>query len=134
MTVRLSFGVAAELKMTLLVVEDDEAVRELIVTTLTGAGYAVTTAKDGVDALDMLRTSTPEGILLDINMPRMDGFSLLQHLQRNAETRDLPVLMLTAQTDPEDIRRGVLLGARDFIGKPFQPRQLLRRVGKMLGA
>jgi len=120
--------------MTLLVVEDDEAVRELIVTTLTGAGYAVTTAKDGVDALDMLRTSTPEGILLDINMPRMDGFSLLQHLQRNAETRDLPVLMLTAQTDPEDIRRGVLLGARDFIGKPFQPRQLLRRVGKMLGA
>ena len=120
--------------MELMVVEDDEAITELIVRTLTSAGYGVLTAGDGVEALALLRDHKPVGMLLDVNMPRMDGFTLLQEIKANAAIRAMPVLMLTAQTAPEDIRRGIKLGAHDFIGKPFEPRQLLRRVSRMLAA
>lgn len=118
--------------MDLLVIEDDESVRELIVATLTGAGYGVTTAEDGLDGLSKLDRMAPAAVLLDVNMPRMDGFSVLERLQGDERFRELPVLMLTARSSPEDIRRAIHLGARDYIGKPFEPRQLLRRVDRMV--
>lgn len=118
--------------MKVLVVEDDEAIRELIARTLVGGGYEVVTAVDGVDALAVLAQLRPAAIVLDVNMPRMDGFSLLQTLGRQGDLAQVPVLMLTAQSSPGDIRRAVQAGATDYIGKPFEPRQLLRRLGRML--
>jgi putative two-component system response regulator len=87
-----------------------------------------------VEALDLLKTHSPLAILLDVNMPQMDGFTLLARLKADPGTRDIPVLMLTAQSAPADIQRAIQLGARDYIGKPFETRQLLRRVDRMLHA
>jgi len=123
-----------EVGMDLLVVEDDVSVRELIVTTLEGAGYAVSVAEDGIEGLSHLNQKRPAAILLDVNMPRMDGFTMLQRLQADAELKELPVLMLTARSAPEDIRKAIHLGARDYIGKPFEPRQLLRRIDRIINA
>lgn len=118
--------------MEILVVEDDEAIRELIVYTLGNAGYESSAASDGIEGLDQLKRRRPSAVLLDVNMPRMDGFAMLEHMKADESMRDLPVLMLTAQSSPEDIRRGIRLGASDYIGKPFEPRQLLRRIQRML--
>jgi DNA-binding response OmpR family regulator len=118
--------------MEILVVEDDESIRNLIVSQLEDAGFAVSIAGDGVEGLAAIRGRRPDAVLLDINMPRMDGFTLLEHLKKDPETSDLPVLMLSAQSSPEDIRRAVQLGADDYIGKPFESRQLLRRVDRMI--
>lgn len=116
----------------ILVVEDDDAIRELIVHSLEGAGYATICAVDGLAALDILRGQPVDGMLLDVNMPRMDGFSLLERMRGLDDLRAVPVLMLTAQSAPDDIRRAIKLGAIDYIGKPFEQRQLLRRVARML--
>jgi two-component system phosphate regulon response regulator PhoB len=116
----------------ILVVEDDESILELIVNTLASAGHSSTTACDGIDGLERLSGRLPDAVLLDVSMPRMDGFTMLERLKADERTRHLPVLMLTAQSAPEDIRRGVRLGAVDYIGKPFEPRQLLRRVDRLL--
>lgn len=118
--------------MEILVVEDDESIRNLIVSQLQDAGFQVSTAADGLEGLEAIRDRRPDAVLLDINMPRMDGFTMLERLKSDPETSDLPVLMLSAQSSPEDIRRAVQLGASDYIGKPFESRQLLRRVDRMI--
>jgi DNA-binding response OmpR family regulator len=118
--------------MEILVVEDDESIRNLIVSQLQDAGFEVSTAADGLEGLAAIRDRRPDAVLLDINMPRMDGFTVLERLKNDPETSDLPVLMLSAQSSPEDIRRAVQLGANDYIGKPFESRQLLRRVDRMI--
>jgi len=118
--------------MEILVVEDDEAIRDLIVFQLQDAGFDVSTACDGVEGLAAIRNRRPDALVLDINMPRMDGFAVLEKLKKDPATSDLPVLMLSAQSSPEDIRRAVQLGADDYIGKPFENRQLLRRVDRMI--
>jgi two-component system chemotaxis response regulator CheY len=118
--------------MEILVVEDDESIRNLIVSQLQDAGFEVSTAADGLEGLEAIRDRRPDAVLLDINMPRMDGFTVLERLKSDPETSDLPVLMLSAQSSPEDIRRAVQLGANDYIGKPFESRQLLRRVDRMI--
>lgn len=118
--------------MEILVVEDDESIRNLIVSQLQDAGFEVSTAADGLEGLAAIRDRRPDAVLLDINMPRMDGFTVLERLKNDPETSDLPVLMLSAQSSPEDIRRAVQLGANDYIGKPFESRQLLRRVNRMI--
>lgn len=120
--------------MDIMVVEDDEAIRDLIVSTLAGGGYTTCAAQDGLDALEVLKTRRPDAILLDVNMPRMDGFALLAKLKADPDTADLPVLMLTAQSASDDIRRAIQLGANDYVGKPFEARQLLRRLGRVLGS
>jgi len=119
--------------MHILIVEDEEAIRELISLTLQGGGYTVSTACDGLEALEKLKARAPDALLLDINMPRMDGLTLLGQLKGDPLWNSLPVLMLTAQSSPADIRQAMKLGADDYIGKPFEPRQLLRRIERLLG-
>ena len=118
--------------MTLLVIEDEPSVRDLIALTLRGEGFAVHTAADGRAALTMIAEAPPRAILLDVNMPQMDGFSFLEAMRNDPARRDIPVLMLTARGEPSDVRRALALGARDYIGKPFEPKQLLRRVRRLL--
>lgn len=118
--------------MRILLVEDDEAIRDLVTGVLEGAGYEVSAAADGQEALDMLPTVAPHAMVVDINMPGMDGLALLNAVRRDPTFAEIPALMLTAQTSPEDIRRSMNLGAADFIGKPFEARVLLRRLERMV--
>lgn len=120
--------------MKVLVIEDDEAIRELVATALEGVGYTVEAACDGAAALGMLESANPDALVVDINMPGMDGFSFLEALRAREAHAHLPALMLTAQSSPDDIRRSLHLGASDFIGKPFEMRLFLRRFERMVQA
>jgi DNA-binding response OmpR family regulator len=119
-------------RLQILVAEDDQDVRELIRTHLMDVGFDVHTARNGVDALDRIRTLKPSAMVLDINMPVMDGFSVLEALK--ASGCMFPVLVLTARHAAEDVRRAVSLGAKDYLTKPFTEAQLQSRVARLLRA
>lgn len=116
------------MKSRLLVVDDDPMMLELLVTRLELAGYAVSTARDGLEALRRVHEYRPQGVILDINMPRLDGFGVLEQLN----TRRWPVLVLTARNQTSDVQKAITLGARDFLSKPFKDNQLLLRVARLL--
>ena len=118
--------------MIVLVVEDDDAVRDLVVTTLTGDGHTIITAQDGLEALAIIETCIPDAIVLDVHMPNMNGFEVLNSLRRTPETEAVPILMLTARATLADVERAKGLGATDFIAKPFAPRVLLRHLDRLL--
>lgn len=116
------------MKPRLLVVDDDPMMLELLVTRLELAGYAVSTARDGLEALRRVHKCRPQALILDINMPRLDGFGVLEQLN----TSRWPVLVLTARNQTQDVQRAISLGARDFLSKPFKDNQLLLRVARLL--
>ena len=119
----------------LLVVEDDPYVLELLTTRLEIAGYRTWSAKDGYAALELLSSLQPDGMILDINLPRLDGFAVLQSLsQRSRIKPPPPVLVLTARNAIEDVKRCIALGARDYLAKPFKDAALLARVARLLRA
>lgn len=114
----------------ILVAEDDHDVRELIRTRLTAAGFDVHTAHNGAEALARVSTMKPNAMVLDINMPEVDGFSVLAELK--ARGCLFPVLVLTARHAADDVRRAVSLGAKDYLTKPFTEAQLQARVARLL--
>ncbi len=118
----------------ILVAEDDAGVRELIRTHLDAAGYDTHTAINGVEALMRIGELKPDGLVLDINMPEMDGFGVLEVLRDAPAEARLPVLVLTARHAADDVRRAVGLGAKDYLTKPFNDAQLLARVARLLRA
>ena len=115
-----------------LVVEDEPAVLQLIVTRLAIAGYTTFQARDGQEAVRRLREVAPAAMLLDINMPLVDGFEVLSQMHRNGQTKSVAVMVLTARNQPQDVRRAIALGARDFLAKPFRDEQLLARVARLV--
>lgn len=120
-------------RLQILVAEDDQNVRELIRTRLTGAGFDVHTVRNGAEALERIRSIKPAAMVLDINMPVMDGFSVLQALKAHKAHKMLfPILVLTARHAGEDVRRAVSLGAKDYLTKPFTEGQLQARVARLL--
>ena len=114
-----------EKKAHILVVDDEQYVRELLKRTLEQEGYAVTLAADGSSALVRLREHTPDLVLLDIRMPDLTGYQVLEHIR---EQSDIPVIMLTGVLEPTAVEQSVGLGADDYIRKPFNPRVLLARI------
>jgi DNA-binding response OmpR family regulator len=114
----------------ILVAEDDQSVRELIRTLLTDAGFDAHTVADGAKALERIGAIRPDAMVLDINMPVVDGFSVLEALK--ARGLRFPVLVLTARHSGEDVRRAVGLGAKDYLTKPFTKAQLQARVARLL--
>ncbi len=114
----------------LVVAEDDEGIHELLTIRLELAGYHTISARNGVEALDRIQTMDPHGLILDIGMPILDGFGVLQALR--ARPKKLAILVLTARHAPEDVRRAVGLGASDYVAKPFDDNELLKRVARML--
>lgn len=114
-----------------LVVDDDELIRELLRTRLELDGLRTASARDGVEALNMLACHRPSAMVLDVSMPRMDGFQLLESLRRTNRLPP-PTLMLTARNATEDVQRAIGLGAKDYLAKPFDDRLLLRRVRRLL--
>jgi len=115
-----------------LVVDDDEDIRACVSLHLEAAGYRVETAKDGIDAIEAMRRSRPDALVLDVEMPRLDGFGLLQEVQTSGIAPFTPVLLLTARHSTSDVKRALELGATDFLAKPFVPEILVKRVGRML--
>jgi DNA-binding response OmpR family regulator len=115
-----------------LVVEDEPFLSELVATRLMLAGYQVAQARDGLEALDCLRQNLPEAIVLDINMPRLDGFGVLEHMRKHARLKIIPTMVLTARNRTEDVRKAMQLGARDYLTKPFEDRALLMRVARLV--
>ncbi len=116
--------------MKLLVVDDDRDLCELLEYTLRREGYVVTKAFDGEAALQMLKREQPNLVILDINLPRLAGFTVLEQIRR--DDQHLPVLLLSARQDEADVLRGLQLGADDYITKPFRTRELLARVKAVL--
>lgn len=114
-----------------LVVEDDPALRELVVTRLTIAGYDVHEARDGEHALQRIADLRPAALVLDINMPKMDGFAVLETLKARGPNK-LRIMVLTARNQPDDVRRAIALGAHDYLAKPFKDLQLLMRVARLV--
>lgn len=115
----------------ILIVDDDRAICELIDMRLGVQGVRTATAHDGLNALARVRDFRPHAMILDINMPRMDGFGVMAQLGLERMVR-LPTLVLTARHQVEDVRRAVAMGARDFLAKPFQDVQLLGRLARLL--
>jgi CheY-like chemotaxis protein len=115
-----------------LVVDDEEAMRVMLAKML-GEKYTVFTAADGVAALDLLaQIQTPDAIVLDVMMPRIDGFELARRIKANPKLQRVPILYLTAKTGPLDVIAGINAGARHYITKPFKMPDLLERLGRMV--
>ena len=112
--------------MKILVVDDDLELQRLIAFALRQAGYLVLEAGDGPTALVTFETERPDLVLLDVNLPRMNGFEVLRRLR--ASGAKVPIMMLTVRAGEEDQVRGLDLGADDYLAKPFSPRTLLARV------
>ena len=113
-----------------MVVDDETGVRELVCDALRIAGFETLQANDGMSALTALRTAKPDLLIIDINMPLMDGFDLVERLR--AQNDLTPVLMLSARSDRADVTRGLSLGADDYVTKPFGLEELLLRVKAIL--
>ncbi|MHB9111269.1 MAG: response regulator [Thermoleophilia bacterium] len=116
-----------------LIVDDESSLRALVRVNLEVDGLEVSEAVDGIEAMNMLRESKPDLILLDLMMPGKDGIEVLEELAADKNLRDIPVLLLTAKGEQEDLERGAALGARGHITKPFDPEQMVRTVKAALG-
>ncbi len=112
-------------QVSILVVDDEDAVRHLLQRTLEESGYSVVTASDGYEALERLSQHKVELVLLDIKMPGLDGFAVLERIRK---TSNVPVIMLTAVKEATTVRDTLSLGADDYVRKPFNQRELLLRI------
>ncbi len=115
-----------------LIVEDDSDILNLLSYNVQAAGFDVVTAVDGNAALAMVRQHSPDLVLLDLMIPGIDGFEVCRELKRGLETRNIPVIMLTARGEEVDRIVGLELGADDYVVKPFSPRELILRIRAVL--
>ena len=114
---------------TILVVDDEPRITQLVRDYLERAGFVVVTARDGREALMRARTEQPDLVVLDLGLPQLDGLDVTRQLRRDA---DVPIIMLTARDDETDTLVGLELGADDYVTKPFSPRELVARVRAVL--
>ena len=115
-----------------LVVDDDPNIRRMIVAALKRDGYSFLEAPNGRDALDIMRSDHPDVVVLDLMMPRVDGFDVLRALRAHPDAREMPVMVLTADSRSDHHRRCYELGADDVMTKPFLPDALVRGLSRML--
>lgn len=119
---------------TIMVVDDSVTVRKVTTRLLEREGYNVITAKDGVEALQILQDETPEVMLLDIEMPRMDGFELAKNLRTTQRWGGLPIIMITSRTGEKHREHAKSLGVNQYMGKPYQEDALLENIRELIGA
>ena len=115
----------------ILVVDDERHIVRLVEINLQRAGFDVVTAYDGVEALEKVKSEKPDMLVLDVMMPRKDGFEVLRDLQADPATANIPVIMLTAKAQDADIFRGWQSGVSSYLTKPFNPRELLTFVERI---
>ena len=113
---------------TILLAEDDPDILHMVAFKLRRSGFDVLEATDGFTALQEARRRTPDLVLLDVRMPRMDGLAVCRELRAGPRTTGVPIIMLTARARPQDREQAYAAGATDYIVKPFSPRELVRRV------
>ncbi len=119
-------------KETILIVDDEEDIIELIQYNLKNEGYSILTADAGEQAIKIAKQARPDLIVLDLMLPGMDGLEVTRYLRSNDQTRDLPIVILTAKGEESDIITGLELGANDYISKPFSPKVLTARIRAIL--
>ncbi|MDN3502477.1 Hpt domain-containing protein [Psychrobacter sp. 5A.1] len=122
-----------ESKSTILVVDDSVTVRKVTSRFLERQGFNVAVAKDGIDAIEILQDMTPDMILLDIEMPRMDGFEVATQVRHSKRLQHIPIIMITSRTGEKHRERALEIGVNDYMGKPFQEKELLNKMQKLLG-
>ena len=115
-----------------MVVDDSITMRKVSSRVLERQNYEVLTAKDGIDALEKLAERVPDVMLLDIEMPRMDGYELATHMRNDARLRHIPIIMITSRTGEKHRQRAFEIGVNRYLGKPYQEAELLRNVGELL--
>ena len=115
----------------ILAVDDEKFIVRLVQVTLERQGYQVVTASDGKEALEKVESEKPDLVVLDVMMPYMDGFEVLQTLRRDPATRDIPVIMLTAKAQDADVFRGWQSGVDCYLTKPFNPLELVSFVNRI---
>lgn len=116
-------------KERILVVDDEASIRRILETRLSMIGYDVVTAADGEEALETFRSANPSLVVLDVMMPKLDGYGVCQELRKES---DVPIIMLTALGDVADRITGLELGADDYVVKPFSPKELEARIRSVL--
>ncbi|MCH1918170.1 MULTISPECIES: response regulator [Shewanella] len=117
---------------TILVVDDSASIRQVVSMTLKGAGYSTIEASDGRDALAKLTGNRVHLVISDVNMPNMDGITLLKELKARPDTKFTPVIMLTTESEAAKKEQGRAAGAKAWVVKPFNPQQLMAAVGKLI--
>lgn len=115
--------------MKVLIVDDDLAIADVLSFTMRRAGFDVVVAHDGIDALERWENHSPDLILLDLNMPKLDGLSVCRRIRAQADT---PIIILSVRGEEDDIVTGLNIGADDYIVKPFSPRQVIARAEAVL--
>jgi two-component system alkaline phosphatase synthesis response regulator PhoP len=118
---------------TIMVVDDNPDIITIVKTILEGKGFSVFSASSGAELLNMLKGQKPDLIILDIMMPEMDGLEVLSRLKAMSETATIPVILLTAKVQYEDVLGGYKLGADYYITKPFTSTQLVNGINLLLG-
>ena len=117
----------------IMVIDDDANIRAVLQYRLEKEGYSVLLSGDGLDAVERAKLERPDLIILDLALPRLDGFGFLERLRGEAETKAIPVIVLTAYRYEENRTKSLELGAVEFVPKPFSPRKLVADVGRVLG-
>jgi len=117
----------------ILAVDDSASMRQMVAFTLKSAGFDVAEAEDGQAALDLAKTEKFRLVLADVNMPRMDGITLVKNLRGLSDYKFTPLLMLTTESTPEKKMEGKAAGATGWLVKPFNPEQLIATVQRVLG-
>jgi CheY-like chemotaxis protein len=118
----------------ILVADDDGDVRELVVFRLERAGYRVVTAADGQEAVDVALERSPDVCVIDVMMPKLDGYQVTERLRASPALADVPIVLLTASVQDAAVNRGFEVGASDYIKKPFGPQELVERIAAALGS
>jgi CheY-like chemotaxis protein len=126
-------GTRMDTDKTIMVVDDNPDIITIVKTILEGKGYRVSSASSGAELLDMLKNQKPDLIILDIMMPEMDGLEVLSRLKAASDTATIPVILLTAKVQYEDVLGGYKLGADYYITKPFTSTQLVNGINLLLG-
>jgi DNA-binding response OmpR family regulator len=116
----------------ILVVDDDRVIQQLLKVNLELEGYAIEVAEDGEEALDLFDEFRPNLVLLDIMMPKLDGWEVCRRLKQGVDSADVPIVLLSARAQEADVQRGIELGVAAYVTKPFDPIQLLDLIADIL--
>ncbi len=116
----------------ILVVDDEQQLVEMIKLRLEASGYEVLFAYDGAEALDKARKEKPDLIILDLMLPRIDGYKVCRMLKFDEKYKKIPIIMFTARAQEEDVKRGEQVGADAYITKPFEPQALLGKIKELI--
>ena len=117
---------------SVLIVDDDPVIRRMLQLSFESEGFEVSTANDGVEGLDAMRSNRPDVVVLDIMMPKLDGMKVMREVATDDDLRGTPVILLSAKATSLDIELGLKAGAADYVTKPVDPIELVERIRSIL--